>query len=426
VDYCKKRQEPMLLLALKDMENNKKFNGGSILDQIIMNHKAEEVASLDAVDIINNLFNELTERERDVLVRRHGLHGKGKETLENIGNIHSLTRERIRQIETSSIKKLHQLERLEEYISSLKKVILQLLEEHGGMMEREYLLDVLVNFSVGEIKVKIEDEILHKNYLDFMISKLLHNDFELISNSKHFKHTYKLKFQSLDHFETVLEELHKKLKDIKQVNQTDKIIGLVKELDAYQAHKEKYQTINNVDIAGVLNNELFEEDKEVVNNNKALYSLLKAAKKIEQNKYGHWGAHDWREIKPKTINDKIYLVLKNHGEALHFEEIADRINQVVFDNKKANAATVHNELILDNKYVLIGRGLYGLKEWGYKEGTVADVIEEILSSKEEPLNRDEIIEKVLEKRIVKRATVVLALMNKDKFEKVEGGYKLIV
>ena len=140
----------------------------SILDQIINSKKADEVGSLDAVDIINNLFTELGERERDVLIRRHGLHSGSKETLESIGNAHQLTRERIRQIETTSIKKLQQLENLKDYISALKNVIFQLLEEHGGLMEKEYLLDLLVGFSMDGTTDKNHDGDIHKNYLNLI------------------------------------------------------------------------------------------------------------------------------------------------------------------------------------------------------------------------------------------------------------------
>ncbi|MEK7098117.1 MAG: hypothetical protein AAB906_04690, partial [Patescibacteria group bacterium] len=123
--------------------------------------------------------------------------------------------------------------------------------------------------------------------------------------------------------------------------------------------------------------------------------------------------------------DKIYLVLKNNGKPMHFVGITEKINEISFDAKKANAATVHNELILDNKYILVGRGLYSLKEWGYKTGTVADVVVEILKNNPAGLTRDEIIEEVLKQRLVKRATIILALMNRDKFEKTENNkYKL--
>lgn len=396
----------------------------SILDQIINNHQAEEVAKLDAIEIINNLFSELNERERDVLIRRFGLHGGVKETLEEIGKIHKLTRERIRQIETSSIKRLRQLENLGDYLSGLKNVIINLLEEHGGLMEKEYLFNNLVNFSIGAGK-KDENEIRHKRHFDFLISRLLHDEFEEISNSQLFKESFKLKYQSLEHLEALAGELLEKIKEAKKIFITEDLINLSKELNVYKNHEDKFNRPGNIDISSALSNDLFKEKSEVINNNKVVYSILQAAKKIEQNKFGYWGLDDWREIKPKTINDKIYLILKNSGRPKHFAEIAEKINQVGFDKKKANAATVHNELILDEKYILVGRGLYGLKEWGYQKGTVAEVIKKVMVESGRPLSREEIINKVLEQRMVKRATINLVLMNREKFEIVlDGKYKI--
>jgi len=396
----------------------------SILDQIMTNHQAQEVANLDAPEIINSMFSELNNRERDVLTRRFGLHGQGKETLEKIGQVHKLTRERIRQIETSSIKKLRELKNLADYLSGLKKVINQLIEEHGGFMEREYLLNNLVNFSVSDLNVKSEDEAAHKSHLDFLIAKLLHDEFEEVNNSPNFKNSFKLKYQTIDHLENLTEELLEKIKQTKKVLKTEELINLAKQLNNYNNNQDKLNAPNNLSIASILENELFQENIDLINANKILYSILQAARKIEQNKFGYWGVYNWREIKPKTINDKIYLVLKNHGKPMHFAEIADRINQVSFDNKKANAATVHNELILDKKYVLVGRGLYGLTEWGYQKGTVADIIADILTQADMLLSKDEIINQVLKQRLVKKATINLALMNKDKFNRVGGKYQL--
>lgn len=395
----------------------------SILDQIIQNQKAEEVSRLDAVEIINNLFSELSERERDVLIRRFGLHGNEKETLENIGSAHKLTRERIRQIETSSVRKLRQLQNLDKYIETLKHVIVELLEEHGGIMEKDYLLQVLVKYSTNTNRRDNNEEV-HKSYLNFLITKLLHNEFEETKNSKYFKPSYKLKYQAMDHLEELLVELLDRIESSQEIRLTHDLIELIKELETYKKHQEKLEIANNLDISSALYSELFSEDTNLINEHKSLYSLLVAAKNIEQNKFGYWGVATLREIKPKTINDKIYLVLKHSGKPMHFVEISDNINNIGFDGKKANPATVHNELILDTKYVLVGRGLYGLKEWGFEKGTVADVIAEILEQVGKPLTRDEILQKVLEKRVVKKTTVILALMNKDRFEKINGKYQL--
>ena len=97
------------------------------------------------------------------------------------------------------------------------------------------------------------------------------------------------------------------------------------------------------------------------------------------------------------------------------------VNEIAFDKKIANAATVHNELILDNKYVLIGRGLYTLREWGYAEGTVGDIVANILKNTGGAMHRDKIVDEVLNQRKVKRTTIILALMNKDKFDRLKGG-----
>ena len=392
----------------------------SILDQIINNLQAEEVAKLDAIEIINNLFNELNERERDVLARRFGLHGKEKETLEKIGKMHSLTRERIRQIETSSIKRLRQLENLDNHLAGLKNIIIHLLEEHGGLMEKEYLFNNLVNFSIGAGK-RNDNEIKHKRHFNFLISKLLPNEFEEINNSGLFKESFKLKYRSLEHLEALTLELLEQISNAKKIFMTEDLIKLSKDLNTYKSHQDKFKQNNALDISGVFKNSLFQEPIDIINQNKVIYSIFQAAKKIEQNKFGHWGIDEWREIKPKTINDKIYLILKNNGKPMHFAEIAEKINLVGFDNKKANAATVHNELILDEKYILVGRGIYSLKEWGYEKGTVVEVIEKVIRHAGQPLARGELINLVLKQRLVKKATINLALMNRARFELTPDG-----
>jgi len=414
----------ILLIQVSYVLENYYIMEKSILDQIINNQKIEEIAKLNTVDIVNNLFNELNDREKDILSRRFGLGGNSRETLETVGTIHNLTRERIRQIEVGSIKKIRQLKNLNDYLDIFKKVINQLLEEHGGLIEREYLLNLLVNFSFEGESGQERTDVMHKNNIDFLISKLMDSEFEELAGQKFFKDSYKLKYQSLEHLESLAEEMFLKIQEPKKILKTEELINLLTKSEVYNKNSEKFNANCNIDISNVLANDFFDEPLDIINNNKILYSLLRSLKKVDQNKFGHWGINNWREIKPKTINDKIYLVLKDHGKPMHFTEIANRINEVNFDNKKANAATVHNELILDKKYILIGRGLYSLREWGYEKGTVVDVIIDVLSGVDGYVSRDEIINKVLEKRIVKKTTIILALMNKEIFKKVSGGYVL--
>lgn len=396
-------------------------NENSVLNQIIASHKLEELSGLNVIEIINYLLTHLNERERDVISRRYGLKDGNKEILESIGKAHGLTRERIRQIETSSLDKLRKARDLDK-IKRLKKIIIQIIEEHGGLIEMDYLFDVLVHFSVrGE--GRREREKTHQNSFDFLLAKILNDDFDVITNSSYFKPSYKLSYFNIDHYEELAEALEKIIAERSEVLPTEDVILLIQELDAYGQHKEKLDTGANIDLSGVLKYDWFKENYDLVNKHKPLYTLLRSSKNIEQNVFGHWGLAHWPEIKPKNINDKIYLVLKNFGKHLHFTEITNKINDIKFDKKRANVASTHNELILDPKYILIGRGMYGLKEWGYSKGTVNDVIAEILRENG-PLTKEEIINKVMEKRVVKKTTVILALANKNHFKRVNGKYEI--
>ncbi|OIO06902.1 hypothetical protein COY54_01120 [Candidatus Falkowbacteria bacterium CG_4_10_14_0_8_um_filter_41_36] len=334
----------------------------NVLEKIVKSKKTEELNKLNAVKIVNSLFGDLMERERDVLVRRFGLNGNESETLEKIGGLHNLTRERVRQIEAGSIKKLKKLENLETYLADIKKVVSELLSVHGGLMEQEFLLDILALFCIDAKSSDNERELYKKNF-DFIISKLLEDHVEKTDKSDKFNPFYSIKDQAVSHLEEIVGELTGKINKIKQTVDIEELLAMIKGLDSYTKHQNKLNSGPDSDITSIFKSEVFPELGEIINTNKPLYSLIQAAKNIDRNKFGNWGLSDWPEINPKKISDKIYLVLKNNGEPMHFTEIADKINEVGFDHKKANSGTCHNELILDDRYVLTDRGMYGLKEW---------------------------------------------------------------
>ena len=130
---------------------------------------------------------------------------------------------------------------------------------------------------------------------------------------------------------------------------------------------------------------------------------------------GRWGLIKWPMVNPKNIRDKIYVILYENEKPMHFNEIADSISDSDFKRKDVTTQAIHNELIKDKRFILVGRGIYALKEWGYKKGTVADVISEVLREAGEPLHRDEIVKRVLKKRFVKETTILLNLQGKPQF-----------
>jgi hypothetical protein len=112
-----------------------------------------------------------------------------------------------------------------------------------------------------------------------------------------------------------------------------------------------------------------------------------------------------------------YLALKRHGSPMHFGEVAKAISELF--NKRAHEATCHNELIKDKRFVLVGRGLYALTEWGYSRGVVKDVIKSILAGG--PLNKKEIVERVKRERYVKDGTILVNLQDTRLFTRHTDG-----
>jgi len=155
-----------------------------------------------------------------------------------------------------------------------------------------------------------------------------------------------------------------------------------------------------------------------------ILNFLSVLKNISKNKFGKWGISEWMEINPKGTRERIYLVLKEEKTPLHFREIAKLIDKSGINKKKSHPQTVHNELIKDERFILIGRGIYALREWGYVPGTIKDVLEEILKGNGEPMTKEEIIEAVLKMRKVKKTTIMINLNNKNRFTKQGDGYSL--
>ena len=144
------------------------------------------------------------------------------------------------------------------------------------------------------------------------------------------------------------------------------------------------------------------------------------SKKFHVSAYGDFGLTEWPEIRPRAIRDQIYLVLSKKKEPLHFETIADLINKSEFTSRKALVPTVHNELIKDSRFVLVGRGIYALSEHGYKPGTVQEVIKRLIK-RHGPMKPKEVLEAVMKERILKPNTILINLQNKSFFERLRNG-----
>lgn len=363
----------------------------SILDKVLDSQKEQEQANFDPSEMLAQLFKALSSKDEDVLRRRHGLHGGRKETLESIGKLYRVTRERIRQIESLAVKKIKSHSTFSDTLKPARHTILRVLrEEGGGIMEQEYLLKRLLNFTP-----KADENV--KSML-FLLEHLL-DDVDRVGPSEHIKRSWMLK---TTHHESAQEAL--------------RIVRLIVEDHGQPVTiAELWEKFRNHEQAKLYAGSMDQE---------MLSSHIAMSQHVDRNPFDEYGLVSWGTIVPKRMNDKIYLILKKSGKPLHFHEITERINSAKFDQRIAYPPTVHNELILNDRYVLVGRGVYALTEWGYKRGVVADVIRELLEKSPEGLSREEITKRVLEQRMVKKNTIYLALTNRGVFKKQGDRYVL--
>lgn len=329
-------------------------------------------------------------RSRDIIRKRYGLDGQKQRTLESLGRDYSITRERVRQIEEEALKQLKAGDKV--YLKPLAQKISQLIERHGGLVSQEKMLDLLF----GSLPNKTERK--KKEAAIVLVLELSKPFLEV--KSRLFNHSWATK-------ETLKELATKTVEHLRGVLEKKKMPLTTEEITA------------DIRKAGILNGSSQEK--------RALWSYLDASSQIYPNSFGKWGLKNWPEISPKGARDKAYLVLKEKGSPLHFRELTNLINKTDFSTgRSAYAQTVHNELIKSDKFVLVGRGVYALSEWGYKPGTVRDIIQGVLESAGESLEREGVVEEVLKQRRVKRNTVVLSLNNRQYFTKTKEGRYILV
>lgn len=360
-------------------------SGNSILDKIIASKDDQAKRDFDPADVINALLKKLSTKESDVLKRRFGLSDHAKETLEAIGSSYKVTRERIRQIENLATKKIKEDTNFGNLVKPVEHVVMSVLEEYGGIMSEEHLLEELF---------PTESSSSNEQAILFILSELINFRFDKVGPSRKFVKSWKGKTTDIK----FVEETISMLTEI--VTAEDQPLDLTTLYDHVRQHP------------------FFKQHDERLNQN-VIMSFLEVSKELARNPFDEYGLQKWGSVVPRRMNDKIYLVLKKTGKPMHFVDIAKKITEIF--KKEAYPPTVHNELILNKHYVLVGRGIYALKEWGYKRGVVSDVIEQVMAKHNEPMTRDEIVREVLKQRIVKKNTIQLALTNKQHFSKLADG-----
>jgi hypothetical protein len=320
----------------------------------------------------------LQDRALDVILNRFGLSLDGeRKTLEEIGKKYKITRERVRQIEDNAInliKKSDAYKNEQAVFEELKKIIHSL-----GAVVAEH--DLLSHFSKDKIT---------QNHINFFL--VLSDAFKKHREDDFFHARWSVNDVVTDSVHEAIRKLYANLKDEDLIPETEMIKKFFDGMkDVFEEHR----------------------DEEIA---KRWLSMSKA---IAKNGLGEWGRASSPNVKTRGVKDYAFLVMRRHGSPMHFKEVADAISKTF--GKKTHYATCHNELIKDSRFVLVGRGMYALSEWGYKTGIAREVIQDILKREGGALSKDEIINKVMKERYFKKNTILVNLANSKFFKKNKDG-----
>lgn len=327
--------------------------------------------------VVKKLIAPLPERARIVVVRRYGIDEKAQRmTLEAIGEAYGITRERIRQIENAALQNIRASERF-----AAERAVFEELERAvdalGAVVSEESLL-----MHAGK-----DQEM--QNHIHFLL--VLGDIFTKEKEDDTFVHRWHINEPLARSVEQALKKLEADLSPDILVPETALLNSFSRFLSGIP---ERYR------------------------NEETMLRWLALSKNVDKNPLGEWGIAHSSNVRAKGMRDYAYLAIRRHGSPMHFTEVAQAITRLF--GKKAHVATCHNELIKDKRFVLVGRGLYALSEWGYTGGVVRDVIEDVLK-KHGPMTKRAIIDKVLKERYVKENTVAVNLENSKRFKKGKDG-----
>lgn len=344
--------------------------------------------------LLKEIMGMLPQRSRDVLTRRSGLKNNRPETLEAIGASYGITRERVRQIEAGALRLAKSRALSGEAFREFENLASGYLARAGG--------------------ARVEDKFLE--------------ELKFLTNDRHPASASRIRF---------LLQLSPRMRRVEEtnrhhafwVNDAKFASRVLKLVDAtVQELRKKNSVLSLADVDGFLAR-IAAKCGMAHFPTGALVEFMHISKEVAVNPYGEWGLAEWDAIVPSGVKERAYYVLRQHAKPLHFKELADMLNThaklaTEFHpawQKRVEVQTVHNELIKDDRFVLVGRGMYALREWGYQPGTVRDVIMDVLKNAKRPLSKDEVVQLVKERRFVKDNTILINLQNSKFFRRLDDG-----
>ena len=339
----------------------------------------QQIKDKQILEAAKYLLKLLDDRQREVLVRRFGLEKGKKETLESIGENFNITRERVRQIEKKAIERIKNQTK-GDLFQKITEKIKDFLDSQGGFKKEDKISEALG---------------LKEGFPYLLFILYLNDDFLRYKEDDLFYNFWATDKSKIDELKKLLKSSIAEFEKINQpLDENEFFVGFPVKISNLVGLKIPQETYRN---------------------------CFEVFKPIEYGLDRKIGLIHWPEIKPRGLRDKAYVVLRNRQNPLHFREI-EKLIEELDTSRKVHIQSLHNELIKDERFVLVGRGCYGLRERGFKDGVLKEIIISILEESPNPLSKDEILEKVAKHRLIKSNTIISALYDKNIFQKTPEGF----
>jgi DNA-directed RNA polymerase alpha subunit len=352
--------------------------------------------SLGLENLVKYILSKLSVRHRDIMSRRYGLWEGKRETLEEISKSFGVTRERIRQIQKSQVKKIQRVyKNSTQLISSLEDLFIKklrpFLEANKNIANSSELLKIIYDIDNEKIGADLANEFLSEVFFD----------------EKPIFSGYVINFD----------------KDVVGLFEKDQefYLKLMQVTNACLKEKKTPQSIDEL-IVYFTNNKSVGEDREKI---KRFLTVSNVAKDAT----GKFGLEKWEYFNSRSIHGMAERALIEINKPAHFTQIALLMNDLfpeygIFDSHNVHARIGGRKDI----FVWVAPGVFGLKRWGLERPPyVKDYLIKLLKKTNKPMHINELTEKVLEKCNCSKSSVFLTLcMNEDTFIKYpEKFYGLI-
>jgi len=344
---------------------------------------------------INELMEELlvkcrNKRSTDVIKRRYGLTNGEKETLQEIGDFYGVTRERIRQIQALTLRRMKRLEN--DPRNYLIEIAEEILYEHDGIINDEEadkflklkcpalsaygssLFDLFGDLNWIQ-RYEIGDIVIYSPYFTVIpLNQLSEFIFKILKNSEGGMNTF-----------GIADKINQLNKLWVENNRFNPLTFLWKYCRIDPRIEEIIKTNDNP-LSSVFR----------------IYSSGRAV-------------ISWIFLMSK--------VLENEQTPMHFTEISYKVNELIKESgKKIEVRRAHAVLIENKAFAHSGvKGTYGLTAWGFRKETTPELVEECIKKAGFPLHWKQIFEYVSKYKNTKPANIVSILEFNKRFKKIKNG-----